>query len=123
MHQFKGHLVLKFVDTFEKPGDSDWPDQMSEDEHKGICKYDEDKAPELSDAQRIVEFIGRHPRCTRRGGADRALRWRCEPLGCRRAVGGRVLPGAVAPVGRRLHLLDGAKPPVLRLLAKADVDH
>ncbi|MCY1559541.1 hypothetical protein D9M68_965910 [compost metagenome] len=33
---------------------------MSEEEHKAICKYDEEKAPEHIDAQRIVEFINRH---------------------------------------------------------------
>lgn len=60
LNQFREHLILHFVDTFEKPGDPAWPDQMSDDEHKVICKYDEEKAPELIDAQRIVEFVGRH---------------------------------------------------------------
>jgi protein-tyrosine phosphatase len=60
LHKFRDHLVLNFVDTFERPDDPDWPDQMSEEEHKVICKYDEDKAPELSDAKRIVEFINKY---------------------------------------------------------------
>ena len=33
---------------------------MSEAEHKLACKWVEDRAPELSDAQRIVEFINRY---------------------------------------------------------------
>ena len=47
LHQFRDHLILHFVDTFEKTGEPDWPDQMTEEEHKVICKYDEEKALEL----------------------------------------------------------------------------
>lgn len=60
LHRFRDHLILHFVDTSEEPGEPDWLDQMSEEEHKVICKYDADKAPELIDAQHIVEFVGRH---------------------------------------------------------------
>lgn len=40
LHQFRDHLLLYFVDAFEEPDEPDWPDQMSESEHKVICKYD-----------------------------------------------------------------------------------
>lgn len=36
LHQFRDHLILYFVDTFEQPGEPDWPDQMSEEQHKVI---------------------------------------------------------------------------------------
>lgn len=119
LHRFKDHLILYFVDTFEKPGEPDWPDQMSEDEHKVICKYDEEKAPELIDAQRIVEFINRHhdvPEDVRlvvhcHGGVSRSA-----------AVAKWVRDAYRVPLpqlGDGIHVLEGANPRVLRLLAKA----
>ena len=60
LQEFKDHLMLNFVDTFEKPGETHWPDRMSEAEHRAACTWDEDRAPEFKDAQRIVEFVNRH---------------------------------------------------------------
>lgn len=117
--QFKDHLDLNFVDTFEKPGDPDWLDQMSEEEHKEICKYDEDKAPELRDAQRIVKFISRHH------GAPEELRLivHCHGGVSRSAAvakwAGEFYRVPLPQLGDGIHLLDGANPRVLRLLAKA----
>lgn len=119
LHQFRDHLILYFVDTFEKPGEPDWPDQMSEEEHKTICKYDEDKAPELNDAQRMVEFINRYhvaPEEVRlvvhcQGGVSRSAavaKWV-----------GEVYRVPLPQLGDGIHRLDGANPRVLRLLAKA----
>lgn len=123
LHQFRDHLILHFVDTFEKPGEPEWPDQMSEEEHKVICKYDEEKAPELIDARRIVEFVGRYhdaPDEIRlvvhcQGGISRSVavaKWAGEfhriPL---------------PQLGVGIHVLDGANPRVLRLLAKASKNH
>lgn len=114
LHQFRNHLILRFVDTFEKPGEPDWPDQMSEEEHKAICKYDEEKAPELIDAQRIVDFVNKHhnaPEAIRlivhcQGGISRSAavaKWAGEfhriPL---------------PQLGDGVHKLDEANPRVLR---------
>ncbi len=30
LHEFADHLVLTFVDTFEKPGEPEWPDKGSD---------------------------------------------------------------------------------------------
>lgn len=121
LHRFKDHLILYFVDTFEKLGEPDWPDQMSEEEHKVICKYDEEKAPELIDAQRIVDFINSHhtaPEEVRlvvhcHGGVSRSaavVKW------VRKFY---ALP--MPKLGDGSHELDGANPRVLRLLGKASV--
>lgn len=122
LHQFRDHLILHFVDTFEKPGDPDWPDQMPEEEHKMICKYDEEKAPELIDAQRIVEFVGRYhetPDEIRlvvhcQGGISRSAavaKW-----------AGEFYAVPLPQLGDGIHELNGANPRVLRLLAKAAYD-
>lgn len=119
LHQFKDHLILYFVDTFEKPGESEWPDQMTEEEHKVICKYDEEKGPELIDAQRIVEFINRHQGTLEEvrlvvhchGGVSRSA-----------AVAKWVSEFYAVPLpqfGDGIHNLEGANPRVLQLLAKA----
>ncbi len=119
LHQFRDHLVLHFVDTFEQPGEPDWPDQMSEEEHKTICKYDEEKAPELIDAQLIVDFVNKHhnaPEAIRlvvhcQGGISRSAavaKWVGE-------IYGVPLP----QLGDDGHKLDGANLRVLRLLEKA----
>ncbi|MBW0169666.1 MAG: dual specificity protein phosphatase family protein [Hydrogenophaga sp.] len=119
LHRFKDDLILYFVDTFEKPGEPDWPDQMSEEEHKVICKHDEEKAPELIDAQRIVEFINRHhasPEQVRlvvhcHGGVSRSA-----------AVAKWVGEFSAVPLlqlGDGVHELNGANPRVLRMLVKA----
>lgn len=119
LHRFKDHLILYFVDTFEKPGEPDWPDQMSEEEHKVICKYDEEKAPELIDAQRIVEFIKKHHTSAEQvrlvvhchGGVSRSaavVKWV-----------GEIYRAPMPQLGDGIHNLGGANPRVLRLLAKA----
>lgn len=121
LHLFRDHLILSFVDTFEKAEEPDWPDQITEEEHKVICKYDEEKAPELIDAQSIVEFIDRHHvaheevrlivHC--RGGVSRSAavaKWV-----------GEVYRVPMPQLGDGVHELDGANPRVLRLLAKASV--
>ncbi len=119
LHLFRDHLILNFVDTFERPGEQDWPDQMSEEEHKLACTWDEDKAPELSDALRIVEFINRYhdaPEEVRliahcHGGVSRSAavaKW-----------AGEFYRVPLPQLGDGIHLLDGANPRVLRLLAKA----
>jgi predicted protein tyrosine phosphatase len=119
LHKFKDHLILNFVDTFEKPGDPDWPDQMTEAEHKLICKYDEDKAPELTDARRIVEFIGKHH------GAPEEVRLivHCHGGVSRSAAvakwAGAFYQVSLPQLGDGIYLLDGANPRVLRLLARA----
>ena len=119
LHKFRDHLILNFVDTFERPGDLDWPDQMSEEEHKVICKYDEDKAPELSDAQRIVEFVNKH----RDAPEEVRLIVHCHGGVSRSAAVAQWAGGfyrvPLPQLGDGIHLLDGANPRVLRLLAKA----
>jgi predicted protein tyrosine phosphatase len=64
LHEFKDHLILNFVDTFEKPGEAHWPNHMSEAEHRIACTWDDDRAPELRDALKIVAFISRHHSAT-----------------------------------------------------------
>lgn len=119
LHEFKDHLILNFVDTFEKPGESYWPDRMSEAEHREACNWEEDRAPELVDAQRIVEFVNRHHRAAEavtlvvhcHGGVSRSAavaQW----------VGGTY--GISMPqLGDGIHTLEGANPRVMRLLSMA----
>jgi len=119
LHLFRDHLVLNFVDTFERPGDPEWPDQMSEAEHKLACKWDEDRAPELSDALRIVAFTNKH----RDAPEELRLIVHCHG-GVSRSAAVAKWVGATYGVplpqlGDGIHLLDGANPRVLRLLAKA----
>ncbi len=119
LHLFRDHLILHFVDTFEQPEEPDWPDQMSEAQHKAICKYDEERAPELSDAQRIVEFINQYRDAPEQvtvivhchGGVSRSA-----------AVAKWAAAYYRVPVpqhGDGVPLLTGANPRVLRLLMKA----
>ena len=119
LHLFRDHLILNFVDTFEKPGEPHWPDQMSEAEHRAACTWDEDRAPELEDAQRIVEFVNRHHRATEavtlvvhcHGGVSRSAavaQWVGETLGV-----------AIPQLGDGIHTLEGANPRVFRLLRTA----
>ena len=119
LHKFRDHLILNFVDTFERPGDPDWPDQMSEAEHKVICKYDEDKAPELSDALRIVEFIDKY----RDAPEEVRLIVHCQGGVSRSAAvakwAGEFYQVPLSQLGDGIHLLDAANPRVMRLLAKA----
>lgn len=123
LHLFRDHLILNFVDTFERPGDPDWPDQMSDTEHKLACKWDEDKAPELSDAQGILKFISKYhdaPEEVRlivhcHGGVSRSAavaKWASETY---------KVP--MPQLGDGVHLLEGANPRVLRLLVKAIMCH
>ena len=119
LHEFKEHLILNFVDTFEKPGEPYWQDRMSEAEHRAACTCDEDRAPELIDAQRIVEFVNRHHRSTEAvtlvvhcyGGVSRSAavgQWVGETLGV-----------ALPQLEDGIHTLEGANPRVLRLLQEA----
>lgn len=118
LHKFKDHLILNFVDTFEKPRDPDWPDQMSEEEHNLICKWAEDKAPELSDARRIIEFINKH----RDAPEEVRLIVHCHGgVGRSAAVAkwaGAFYQVPLPQLGDGIHLLDAANPRVLRLLMK-----
>ncbi|WP_382322400.1 hypothetical protein ACFJI0_22635 [Hydrogenophaga sp. UC242_53] len=119
LHQFRDHLILHFVDTFEKPGEPEWRDQMSEEEHKVICKYDEEKAPELIDARRIVEFVGRHHETP----DEIRLVVHCQGGISRSAAVAKWVGEAyevqLPQLGDGIHVLDGANPRVLRLLSKA----
>lgn len=119
LHELRCHLILNFVDTFEKPGEPHWPDRMSEAEHRAACTWDEDRAPELFDAQRIVEFVKRHHRATEaatlvvhcHGGVSRSAavaQWVGETLGV-----------PIPQLGDGVHTLEGANPRVLRLLNTA----
>ena len=119
LHEFRDHLILNFVDTFEKPGEPYWPDRMSEAEHRTACTWDEDRAPELADAQRIVAFISRHHSATDpvslvvhcHGGLSRSaavVRWESETMS---------VPMPQLEDG--VHTLEGANPRVCRRLAVA----
>ncbi|QHE83388.1 dual specificity protein phosphatase family protein [Hydrogenophaga sp. BPS33] len=121
LHQFRDHLILYFVDTFENPGEPAWPDQMSEEEHKAICKYDEEKAPELIDAQRIVEFVSTHHEAPE----EMRLVVHCQS-GISRSAAVAKWVGEfhripLPQLGDGIHKLDGANPRVLRLLSKASL--
>lgn len=119
LHEFKDHLILNFVDTFEQPGEPHWPNRMSEAEHRAACTWDEDRAPELVDAQRIVEFVSQHHRATEEvtlvvhchGGVSRSAavaQWVREKIDV-----------AMPQLGDGIHTLEGANPRVLRLLRTA----
>jgi len=116
LREFKDYLILNFVDTSEQPGEPHWPDRMSEAEHRAACTWDEDQAPELADAQRIVEFVNRHHRAAEAvtlvvhcyGGVSRSAavaQWVGETLGV-----------SMPQLGNDIHTLEGANPLVLRLL-------
>lgn len=92
LHEFRDHLILNFVDAFDKPGETHWPDRMSEAEHWAACTWEEDRARELLDALRIVEFVSRHHHATEamtlvvhcHGGVSRSVavaQWVGETLG------------------------------------------
>jgi predicted protein tyrosine phosphatase len=119
LHEFADHLVLNFVDTFEKPDQPEWPDQLTEEEHKAACTWDDDRAPELADAQKIAAFVARHhasPIPTKlvvhcHGGVSRSAavaKWVGHTYG---------IP--MPQLGDGVHRLEGANPRVLRLLQKA----
>lgn len=118
LHEFADCLVLNFVDTFEKPDQSEWPDHLTEEEHKAACTWDDDRAPELADAQKIAAFVATHhatPKLTKlvvhcHGGVSRSAavaKW----VG---ATYGIPMP----QLGDGIHRLEGANPRVLRLLQK-----
>lgn len=119
LSQFADHLVLNFVDTFEKPDEPEWPDQMTEEEHKAACTWDGDRAPELSDAKQIAAFVAMHHASTKptrlvvhcHGGVSRSAavaKWVAETYDV-----------PMPQLGDGEHELDGANPRVLRLLRKA----
>lgn len=117
--QFRDHLVMNFVDTSEKEGEPHWPDQMTPEEHLAACTWDIDRAPELSDAQAIIDFLRKHhadPEPIRlvvhcHGGISRSAavaQWVATAYG---------IP--LPQLGDGVHELDGANPRVMRLLDKA----
>lgn len=119
LHEFKDHLILNFVDTFEMPSEPHWSDQMSEAEHRAACIWEEDRAPELVDAEKIIDFVNRHHRATEavtlvvhcHGGVSRSVavaQWVGEALGV-----------PMPQLGDGMHKLEGANPRVLRLLRGA----
>jgi predicted protein tyrosine phosphatase len=60
---FRSVLSLEFEDTSEEskkhePGS--WPDEPTDEEHARFALYPGERAPTLTDAERIVEFIRRH---------------------------------------------------------------
>lgn len=88
------------------------PDVIAE--HKEFCKYDEENVPELSDAQRIVDFINQYNDVPEEvtlvvhchGGVSRAAavaKWAAEFYR---------LP--LWQLGDGVHRLDGENPRVLR---------
>lgn len=119
LHLFADHLVLDFEDACERPGAPYWPDQMTEEEHEQVCTLVVSRAPELTDAQRIAEFVQRHHQAQAplhlvvhcRAGSSRSAavaQWAAEATGA-------PLPQLQAE-GRRL---DNANPRLLRLLRQA----
>lgn len=122
LKEFRDYLVLSFVDSSEEPGETHWSDQMSEAEHRAACTWDEDRAPEQVDAQRILEFVNKHRSAAEtlslvvhcHGGVSRSAavaRWVCEKLGV-----------PMPQLGDGMHSLEGPNPRVLRLLDKAAAD-
>jgi predicted protein tyrosine phosphatase len=119
LREFKDCLIMDFVDAYENDGDSHWPDQLSKAEHKDACTCDTDRAPELSDAQRIVDFVRKHhcsvdPTCLAvhcHGGVSRSAavaHWVAVSYGV-----------PMPQLGDGVHSLDRANPRVIRLLDKA----
>lgn len=119
LHEFRDHLILNFVDTSEQPGEPHWPDQRSKQEHRAVCTWEEDRAPEISDAQQIVAFALRHHNASTQlrlvvpchEGVSRSAavaKWAGEELG---------IP--LPQLGDGIHTLEGANPRVLWLLDKA----
>lgn len=117
--EFKDALVLHFVDTFEKPGEPAWPDQMDEAQHRSICTWDEDRAPELTDAQQLVAFILKHHSSADltkfvvhcHGGVSRSAavaKWVASAHGV-----------PLPQLGDGVHSIDKANPRVIRLMNKA----
>lgn len=117
--QFADHLVLDFEDACERPGEAPWPDHMTEQQHEQVCTLVVSRAPELTDAQRIAEFVHRHhlaPEARRlvvhcRAGSSRSAavaQWAAEAT------------GAPLPQHREEGRgLDNANPRLLRLLRQA----
>lgn len=119
LKEFRDNLVLSFVDTSEEPGEPHWPDQMSEADHRAACTWDEDRAPELVDAQRILAFVNKHHSAAEtlslvvhcHGGVSRSAavaQWVCERLKV-----------SMPQLGDGIHSLEGANLRVLRMLDKA----
>lgn len=118
---FADHLSLSFVDTFERTKTMVWPDEMSDAEHLQACGGIEgDRAPVLSDARKIIDFVTRHHEspdeldlvvhCLAGKSRSAAVaKWVTESLGT-------PIPGIDA-AGQRL--LSLANKRVLRLLRKA----
>lgn len=121
--RFKDHLVLNFEDVYEEvdAGFSGpfWSDQMTAEEHVLRVMGRGERAPELSDALRIVEFLRKHhhnPDPTRLyvhcfGGISRSAavaEWAAVALSV-----------PLPQLGDGEHSTDGANKRLLRLLDRA----
>lgn len=119
LHEFRDALELHFVDVYERPGAPNWPEVMSTEEHLTACSMETGKAPEISDARRIVEFISRYHESTEEvslvvhcyGGVSRSAavaKW-----------AGMTFQTPLPQLDDGIHDLDGANPRVMRLLRRA----
>lgn len=121
--QFRDHLVLCFEDVYEEMNAAFdgtlWPDELSEQEHLLVTMGRGEKAPELSDAKQIVDFIYKHHRQAERvrlvvhchGGISRSA-----------AVAEWVAVACGVPLpqlGRDGRTTDGANKRLMRLMNKA----
>jgi len=122
LREFKDCLILDFVDAFERPGDPLWPDQLSVEQHLAACTWEGDRAPELSDAQQIVQFVHKHHFSTE----PTRLAVHCHAGVSRSAAVAQWVATAhgvpLPQLGDGVHKLDRANPRVVRLLDKAAVD-
>ncbi|WP_137917094.1 hypothetical protein [Hydrogenophaga sp. 2FB] len=119
LHEFRDAIELHFVDVYERPGAPKWPEIMSAQEHVAACTMETGKAPEIGDAQRIVEFIDRYHKASEPvnlvvhcyGGVSRSAavaKW-----------AGMTYQAPLPQLDDGIHDLDGANPRVMRLLRKA----
>lgn len=119
IHEFRDALELNFVDVYERPGATKWPEVMSVQEHLAACTMETGRAPEIGDAQRIVEFINRYHESTEAvslvvhcyGGVSRSAavaKW-----------AGMTYKAPLPQLDDGIHDLDGANPRLLRLLKRA----
>lgn len=60
LDEFKDCLAMHFFDATEQYYEDEWPDQLSDQQHVDVCGSVFERAPELDDARRIVEFLDRH---------------------------------------------------------------
>lgn len=119
LYLFRDALELHFVDVNEPKGAPPWPDVMTEEQHLAACVMHECKAPQIDDAQRIVEFTRRHHEVSE----ELTLVVHCFAGVSRSAAVARwasMTYGAELPqVNEGLRGVDQANPRVLRLLKRA----